>query len=139
MRIGELAEQTGLSRDTLRFYEQRGLIMANRSANSYRSYAPETVELVRYIRTAQQLGFTLGEIGERLPALWHADAPDQVIAELLGEKIALIDQKMAALAALRTELAERIAQACPLLNKETSGQEDQARRAVIAAAVRSGS
>jgi MerR family copper efflux transcriptional regulator len=120
MRIGELAEETGLSRDTLRFYEQRGLIMANRSANSYRTYAPETVELVRYIRTAQHLGFTLSEIGERLPALWNAEAPDQVIAELLTEKIALIDQTMAALASLRTELATRIAQTCPLLNKDLS-------------------
>jgi len=124
MRIGVLAVETGLSRDTLRFYEQRGLIMANRSDNSYRSYAPETVELVRYIRTAQRLGFSLSEIGERLPALWNAEAPDQVIAELLNEKIALIDQKMEALASLRKELVERVAQTCPLVGKRLSCAED---------------
>ncbi|KPY42642.1 hypothetical protein ALO56_02734 [Pseudomonas viridiflava] len=46
MRIGELAKATDVSRDTLRFYEQRRLIVAQRSANGYRHYPLETVQLV---------------------------------------------------------------------------------------------
>ena len=51
MRIGELAQASAVSRDTLRFYEQRGLIAAQRSANGYRDYPPDMVQLVQYIKT----------------------------------------------------------------------------------------
>ena len=114
MRIGTLASQTGLSRDALRFYEERGLIRSTRSANSYRSYAPETVQLVGYIRAAQRLGFSLAEIGENLPALWSSDTPDAAVAALLADKVSMIDRKIAELAALRTALLDRAAQTCPL-------------------------
>jgi MerR family copper efflux transcriptional regulator len=115
MRIGILASETGLSRDTLRFYEQRGLIRATRSANSYRTYAPETVQLIGYIRTAQRLGFSLGEIGESLPALWNSAMPDKDIAALLLEKVTVIDRKIEELTGLKKELLERLAQTCPLV------------------------
>ena len=75
MLIGELATASGLSREALRFYEQQGLIRARRLDNGYRDYPPEVVTLVQYIRTAQQLGFTLAEIGDRLPAIWDAAEP----------------------------------------------------------------
>ena len=74
MLIGELATAAGMSREALRFYEQQGLIRARRLPNGYRDYPEEVLMLVQYIRTAQQLGFTLAEIGDRLPAIW--DAPD---------------------------------------------------------------
>lgn len=115
MQIGTLAAETGLSRDTLRFYEQRGLIRSTRSANSYRTYPPETVQLLGYIRTAQRLGFSLAEIGESLPALWHSATPDESIGALLLEKVTVIDQKIAELTSLKTELLERVRQTCPLL------------------------
>eukprot|EP01032_Pedospumella_encystans_P037187 gene37187-42118_t len=69
MQIGEIAAATGISRDTLRFYEKRGLLRARRSANGYRDYPPEAVDWLRYIRTAQQLGFSLKEIEADLPLL----------------------------------------------------------------------
>lgn len=68
MLIGELATASGLSREALRFYEQQGLMRAQRLANGYCDYPAETAMLVQYIRTALQLGFTLAEIGDRLPA-----------------------------------------------------------------------
>ena len=68
MLIGDLAAASGLSREALRFYERQGLIRARRLDNGYRDYPAEAVALVQYIRTAQQLGFTLAEIGDRLPA-----------------------------------------------------------------------
>lgn len=114
MRIGELAELSGLSREALRFYEQRGLIRARRQDNGYRDYPPEAVMLVQYIRTAQQLGFTLAEIGERLPLLWDAPDPAPALAAVLAHKLSEIDERIAALTELRAVLAGRIALACPL-------------------------
>ncbi|MDX1541850.1 MAG: MerR family transcriptional regulator, partial [Geminicoccaceae bacterium] len=67
MRIGELAADLGTSTKTLRFYERRGLIQdPPRSGAGYREYPPDTVHRVRFIRRAQELGFTLAEIVELL-------------------------------------------------------------------------
>lgn len=118
MRIGQLAALAGVSRDTLRFYEERGLIRSERHVNGYRDYSAETARLVGYIRTAQRLGFTLAEIGEHLPALWSARQPDDAVAALLRDKIALIDGRIAELSALRDELAARLGTVCPLQTGE---------------------
>lgn len=114
MRIGQIAALAGVSRDTLRFYEARGLIRSERGANGYRDYPEGTAQVVAYIRTAQRLGFTLAEIGEHLPALWQAQQPDTAVGDLLREKIATIDGRIAELSSLRDELARRLEQVCPL-------------------------
>ena len=114
MLIGELATASGLSREALRFYEQQGLIRARRLDNGYRDYPPEVVTLVQYIRTAQQLGFTLAEIGDRLPAIWDAAEPGPALAQVLAAKLRVIDERIAALQALRQTLSERVATDCPL-------------------------
>ena len=108
MQIGELAGATGISRDTLRFYEKRGLLGARRGANGYRDYPPEAVDWLRYIRTAQQLGFSLKEIEADLPLL---AAPEQSAAQLrvaLQTKLMEIDRRIAGLGELRAELARRL-------------------------------
>jgi len=114
MRIGNLAHAAGVSCDTLRFYEKQGLIRSTRAENGYRTYAPETAQLVGYIRTAQKLGFSLAEIGGSLPAVWNAPDPDAAVAGLLAEKIKVIDERIAELQSLRKELQERVRQTCPL-------------------------
>lgn len=114
MRIGEIAALTGASRDTLRFYETRGLIRSKRGANGYRDYPEGTVQLVSYIRTAQRLGFSLAEIGEHLPALWGGAEADMAVAQVLREKIVAIDGRIAELTALREELSHRLNGVCPL-------------------------
>ena len=114
MLIGELATASGLSREALRFYEQQGLIRARRLANGYRDYPPEVVTLVQYIRTAQQLGFTLAEIGDRLPTIWDAPEPGPLLNQVLSSKLGEIDARITALQALRQTLAERVATDCPL-------------------------
>lgn len=114
MLIGELATAAGISREALRFYEQQGLIRARRLANGYRDYPDEVLLLVNYIRTAQQLGFTLAEIGHKLPAIWDAADPAPAIAAVLGEKLLEIDARIDALQALRTQLALRLGLDCPL-------------------------
>lgn len=126
MLIGELAAAAGISRDTLRFYEQRGLIRARRLDNGYRDYPAEVLMLVNYIRTAQQLGFTLMEIGNKLPDIWDAPDPGPAIAQVLSEKLQEIDARIEALRALREQLAERIALECPLIGGRASVEALQA-------------
>lgn len=120
MLIGELAAASGLTREALRFYEQQGLIRARRLANGYRDYAPETLMLVNYIRTAQQLGFTLAEIGHKLPEIWEQTEPGPAIAQVLTDKLGEIDARIAALQSLREGLATRLVQACPLTPQSTA-------------------
>ena len=118
MLIGELAAASGPSREALRFYEQQGLIRARRLDNGYRDYPAEAVALVQYIRTAQQLGFTLAEIGDRLPGIWDAPEPGPALAQVLAMKLLEIDTRIAALQTLRQTLAERVAADCPLQPQE---------------------
>lgn len=119
MQIGEMAQATGLSRDTLRFYEKRGLLRARRGANGYRDYPPEAADWLRYLRTAQQLGFTLAEIEADMPLLAAAGDPataDQLRAAL-ARKLGEIDARIDGLTQLRGELVRRMgaaAPACPL-------------------------
>jgi DNA-binding transcriptional MerR regulator len=124
MQIGEIAEATGLSRDTLRFYEKRGLLRARRSANGYRDYPTEAVDLLRYIRLAQTLGFTLAEIEADLPLLAQpgAEVTAPQLRAALERKLADIDQRINGLHMLRGELARRLGEdvlACPLQSNAT--------------------
>lgn len=117
MQIGEMADATGMSRDTLRFYEKRGLLRSRRSANGYRHYPPEAVEWLRYLRLAQSLGFTLAEIEADLPLLAAPDASAGKLRFALERKLADVDRRIDGLQALRGELARRLGQdmaACPL-------------------------
>lgn len=119
MRIGDIAQATGISRDTLRFYEKRGLLHARRSGNGYRDYPPEAVQWLTYIRTAQALGFTLAEIEADLPLLADpaASGSSDAVRAALRTKLAEIDRRIDGLAALRSELARRLDDArddCPL-------------------------
>jgi DNA-binding transcriptional MerR regulator len=125
MQIGELSSATGLSRDTLRFYEKRGLLRARRQANGYRDYPPEAVQWLCYLRSAQALGFTLAEIEDGMPLLSGdgaaaAGAPAAaapLLRDALRRKLADIDARIHALQALRDGLARELGQpgaACPL-------------------------
>lgn len=117
MQIGEMADATGLSRDTLRFYEKRGLLRARRSANGYRDYPPEAVDWLRYLRLAQSLGFTLAEIEADLPLLAAPDASAGQLRAALARKLTDIDGRIAGLQAMRAKLARRLEQdmeSCPL-------------------------
>lgn len=115
MRIGQLSAATGVSRDTLRFYDDQGLIRARRLENGYRDYPDEVQALVTYIKTAQKLGFTLAEVGDRLPAVWSASEPGPAIVQMLAEKLQEIDARIDGLRALREQLAVRVALECPLM------------------------
>ena len=110
MRIGELAVATGLSRDTLRFYERAGLLRGvRRRGNGYREYDPGSVAALTLIRTARELGFPLAEIAQVVPLLSDGRLSRAVAERKLRERLAALDARMAELQGLRGLLTARLA------------------------------
>jgi DNA-binding transcriptional MerR regulator len=114
MRIGELAAATGLTKDTIRFYEKLGLLTGSRLPNGYRDFPPETVTWLHHVRTAQALGFTLAEITSHGPSAGDTAPDAEALSALLEQKVRLLDTRIAELSALRAALAERLGTDCPL-------------------------
>jgi DNA-binding transcriptional MerR regulator len=110
LRTGEVASQAGVSVATLRYYERRGLIpRPERTGSGYRAYPPETVDVVRMIKGAQDLQFSLKEIGELLAL---RDVPEATCADVqtrAGAKLEELDSRIAQLAAIRSRLANLLA------------------------------
>lgn len=71
MRIGELSAATGVSRRSLRYYEQQGLLRSRRSANAYREYEPDAVERVAFIQDLFSAGLSSQLIRDSLPPAGH--------------------------------------------------------------------
>lgn len=107
MNIGQMAAATGVSADTLRFYEKEGLIEAPaRGDNGYRNYRDADVGRVRFVRGAQALGFTLAQIRWILPRLADQRVSRAEIESHLRAKEAEIDAQIRQLRALKKELRE---------------------------------
>lgn len=112
MNIGQASRASGVSSKMIRYYEQTGLIpKAARSGSGYRDYDDADIHRLRFIRSARDLGFTVGQIGELL-ALWsdHARASADVKALALGH-VETLKQKQAEIAAMITTL-ENLARRC---------------------------
>jgi DNA-binding transcriptional MerR regulator len=116
MNIGHLAEQTGVSADTLRYYEREGLIEPPaRAANGYRSYREADAQRVRFVRSAQALGFTLAEIRGFLPQLDAGRMDRRAIEARLQAKIAEIEGHIRQMQARKRELIATFnALSCPV-------------------------
>lgn len=110
MNIGKLAAATGVSPDTLRYYEKEGLIDApSRAANGYRHYDDAHVARVRFVRSAQALGFSLAEIREIVPRLAAGSFGRSEIEARLHAKLAEIEAHIRQLEQLRQELQSTFA------------------------------
>lgn len=115
MKIGQLAKSAGVSSDTVRFYERLGLLQARRRDNGYRDYGDEAVALLQFVKLAQELGFTLAEIRGIAPLLAQGGLPVADAQRFIDEKLALIDQRIATLQALRARLENLpVGERCPL-------------------------
>lgn len=112
MTIGELAQEAGVGVETIRFYERKKLIaQPKRPQTGFRRYDDDTAGRIRFIRQAQELGFTLAEIQQLLELRLD---PRRNCAEVKTEaqtKIADIDEKMVALRVMRKALVE-ITESC---------------------------
>ena len=106
MKIGEIEARSGASRHTLRYYEQIGLISPQRRTNNYRDYTAQTLQDLDFIKRAQSMGFSLGEIGEILDAQRNKliDCADG--AKLIEKKMAEVKQKIANLQSIYRYLDE---------------------------------
>lgn len=106
MRIKQFVDLTGLPRSSVRFYERIGLIVPEPSgkANGYREYGPSQIERARAIRIAQSLGFSLKEIRELVEAWERGQLEPESRRQLILDKIAQVDEKLAALNAMRSYL-----------------------------------
>jgi MerR family transcriptional regulator, copper efflux regulator len=104
-RSGELAKLTGVSTDTLRFYERSRLLpLAPRAANGYRCYPPESLGRVLLIRRALSLGFSVVELARILKARDSGGAPCKTVRALAAEKLEQIETQMKDLSRFRKEL-----------------------------------
>lgn len=108
MRISELARRTGVTTHALRHYERLGLLAPPRTAGGYRDYPESARREVIFIAMSRGIGFSLQQIGERLPAYrsGRLSFDDMVVA--MRERISQIDTEMAALAAQRQRAADHI-------------------------------
>lgn len=112
LTIGKAARDAGVNIETVRFYERRGLLDRPPKGAGYRAYTPEQVARIRFIKEAQQVGFSLREIGDLLalradPAADCSEVRLQAVAKL-AEVRRKIEQLRAVGAALETLIA-----ACP--------------------------
>lgn len=113
MRIGELAELTGVSPETIRFYERQGVLPPpHRKSNGYRDYGPEAVDALRFITMAKELGFTLTEIAQVMPLFrYGAHRAHPKVRELIEMKLAQINSQIARCLELQSNL-QRLLEQC---------------------------
>jgi DNA-binding transcriptional MerR regulator len=105
MKIGEVAREAGVTVDTIRFYERRGVLSApQRRPSGYREYGDETVARLRLARRMQGLGLTLDEIIEALTAHDEGRATCESERWRLDAALARVDERIAELRALRREI-----------------------------------
>lgn len=107
MLIGEVADATGVTTKTLRYYERQGLLHEPaRTAGGYRDYRSDVVDRVGFIRQAQAAGLTLAQIGEILEIRDGGRAPCGHVATLVATRLAEVEQRLAELEHTRAQLRE---------------------------------
>jgi len=103
MKIGDLAQRTGMASSAIRFYESSGLLpAAKRGANGYRVYDEDTLQRLLVIQTAQRLGFSLDTL-RRLMAHGSGELPHDLILQSLQDRLSEIDAMQASLSQQREE------------------------------------
>jgi MerR family mercuric resistance operon transcriptional regulator len=106
LRSGQVAAAAGVNLQTLRYYERRGLLAEPaRTLGGHRVYPPETVTVLRVIKTAQRLGFTLAEVAELLRAGRHRHGrPDAGLRARAEAKLADVEARIADLTVIAATL-----------------------------------
>src|SRR6266536_831102 len=123
LSIGQVARKAGVGVETVRFYEREGLLEEPpRRASGYRQYSDQVVKRIRFIKRAQQLGFSLKEITELLLRV-DAQTSCEVVKQRTEAKIAEVERKLVELQRMRQALLQVAslctgqgpASACPML------------------------
>ncbi len=122
LRAGEVAEAAGVNKETLRYYERRGLLGApDRTLGGHRIYDPAVITTLRVIKASQRLGFTLDEVAE-LIAVGHRRGRDPGLQSRARDKLIEVEQRIADLTTIRDTLVAAIDAGCDDLHRcATSG------------------
>ncbi|MGP1397119.1 MAG: Cu(I)-responsive transcriptional regulator [Inquilinaceae bacterium] len=128
MNIGEAAEASGLPVKTIRYYEEIGLVAADRQDNGYRSYADAHVHKLRFVQRARSLGFSIEECRHLLSLYQDTHRTSAEVKAMAEARIVDMDRKIAELVALRGALAGLVAAChgddrpdCPILDDLAGG------------------
>lgn len=112
MRTSEVAAQAHVNSQTLRYYERRGLLPEpERSPSGYRSYTADAVRVVRFVKQAQQLGFTLDDVEELLHLAGGGPASCEEAKRMARARIADLERRIDQLASMRDAL-NRLVDTC---------------------------
>ena len=113
LKIGQLAERSGVSLQTIRFYEREGLLpKPQRLSSGYRIFSPHAVLQVQFIKRAQKLGFSLTDIRELFSIQEHPVKQCADVRRLAEVKLAEIERKIEELEAIR-QLLRDLSRRCP--------------------------
>jgi len=106
---GDLADLAGVSRDTLRHYERKGVLpRPSRGHNGYRRYPPEALKRVQVVRRALSVGFTLDELAQVLKVRDAGGAPCAEVRKLAAEKLIDVKNQLRELNGLRDDLQKTL-------------------------------
>jgi MerR family copper efflux transcriptional regulator len=123
MQIGQVAQNTGLSIDTIRFYEKQGLVHApQRSSGGYRVYRERDIERFRFIGRAQSLGFSFQEIRELLVIESSEGDGCSHVHDLVAAKIDQVKEKIAELKRIESRLTTAQMQCSAALMKSCNAE-----------------
>lgn len=112
MRIGELAERTGVTAKTIRYWEAEGLVPEpERTPSGYRNYDHSAVERIGFIRQAQTAGLVLSQIRQILDVRDDGTPPCEHVAEAVDRRLAEVEARIDELQATRTQLRHLAARA----------------------------
>lgn len=113
MKIGELAQATGTKVETIRYYEQTGLLPPPaRTQGNYRSYAEDHLTRLSFIRRARDLGFSIEQVRALLDLSDDRTRDCATVDHIATAHLREVDRKLADLTALRRELSAVIASCC---------------------------
>lgn len=131
--IGDLAERSGVSRDTIRYYESAGILPEPpRSGSGYRLYTPEDVERLGFVDQAKALGLTLAEIAEILEIVEEGRSPCPEVLHALDERLEDTRRRIRQLESLESTLSRTLsrvrdvgagrggASRCPIIEGSTA-------------------
>ena len=123
LHSGELARLAGVSADTLRYYERRGLLpSAPRSTSGYRLFPSEALVRVKLIRGALSIGFSVSELASIFRERDDGGAPCHEVRKLAAAKLVALEAQLRDLQSWRTELRKTLARWDRLLSKTPRGQ-----------------
>jgi DNA-binding transcriptional MerR regulator len=112
VRIGELGKKTGLTPKTIRYYEAIGLLPdPGRTPSGYRDYGEDALERLGFIKAAQAVGFTLGEVKEILAFRTRGETPCAHVASLMEQRVRTLSEHIRDLQRMRAELKSLVQKA----------------------------